>query len=160
MKKRPANADAAPLAAGVGLVALDIVFSENRLEKPRYLAGGMCGKVFVALRDLEWQSAPIAILQEGAAANALPDAPSTPRLGLPLDGCKAIASAISSTLVSLGTLLAAYELSLWRCGEDRTDMGIVYVDFQEYDLTGNVPAKTTSKCYTAWLYGECYAPTR
>jgi hypothetical protein len=77
----------------------------------------------------------------------------------PLGGCKAVVSAMSSKLLSLGALLAAYELSRWRRGDDRIDMGVGHVDAQGYNLTGHVPAETTSEHYTAWLYGECYAPT-
>lgn len=39
MKKQPANAYAAPLAAGIGLVALDVVLSEDRPEGAPLLGG-------------------------------------------------------------------------------------------------------------------------
>jgi fructokinase len=71
MKNQNVNFEAAPLAAGTGLVALDVVLSQDRPEKPRYWAGGTCGNVLVALRYLGWQSAPIARLREGAAASGL-----------------------------------------------------------------------------------------
>lgn len=77
----------------------------------------------------------------------------------PLGGCKAVVSAMSSKLLSLGALLAAYELSQWRRGGDRIDVGVGHVDAQGYNLTGHVPAESASECYTAWLYGECYAQT-
>jgi len=65
------NADAAPYAAGTGLVALDVVLSEDRPEGPRYWAGGTCGNLLVVLSYLGWRSAPIARLREGAAATEL-----------------------------------------------------------------------------------------
>jgi sugar/nucleoside kinase (ribokinase family) len=71
MKKQPADINAAPVAAGTGLLALDVVLSETRPEEPRYWAGGTCGNVLVVLRYLGWQSAPIARLREGAAASEL-----------------------------------------------------------------------------------------
>lgn len=79
------TADAAQLAAEIGLLALAFVLSEERPEEPCYWAGGTCGNVFAVLRDLGWQSAPIS-------------------------------SAMSSKLLSLGALLAAYGLSQWRRG--------------------------------------------
>ncbi len=85
MKKQPANADAAPLAAGFGLVVL----SEDRPEEPHFWEGGMCGNVFVMLRYLGWQSAPMPSLRKGAAATAVPDAPSIPSLGPLFGGCNA-----------------------------------------------------------------------
>lgn len=71
MKTQLANAQAAPLVAGTGLVALDVVISEDRPGEPRYWAGGTCGNVLVVLRYLGWQSAPIARLREGVAATEL-----------------------------------------------------------------------------------------
>ncbi|HOD19121.1 MAG TPA: hypothetical protein PLV86_00015 [Candidatus Fermentibacter daniensis] len=78
----------------------------------------------------------------------------------PLGGCKAVVSAMSSKLLSLGALLAAYELWQWRHGGDRIDVGVGHVDAQGYSLSCPVPAATTSECYMAWLYGECYAPSK
>ena len=63
--------DSAPLVAGTGFLALDVVLSEDRPDEQRCWAGGTCGNVLIALRYLGWQSAPIARLRDGAAANVL-----------------------------------------------------------------------------------------
>lgn len=157
MKKQPANTDAAPLAAGIGLVAFDAVLSEDRPEEPRYWADGTCGNVFVVLRYLGWQLAPIVSLREGTAATALPDAPSIPRLDLPFGGCNSVVSAMSPKLLVLSALLAAHKLSRWRRGEERIDVCVSHVDVQGYMLTGEFSAETNSECHRAWLFGECYA---
>ena len=75
----------------------------------------------------------------------------------PLGGCKVVVSAMSSKLLSLGALLAAYELSQWRCEEDRVAVGVGHVDAQGYSLRDPASAVRTSECYTMWLFGECYA---
>jgi fructokinase len=71
MKMQFVNEDEAPLATGTGLVALDVVLSDDQPVEPRYWAGGTCGNVLVALSYLGWRSAPIVRLREGAAANGL-----------------------------------------------------------------------------------------
>lgn len=55
----------------------------------------------------------------------------------PLGGCKAVLSAMSSKLLSVGALLAAYELSRWRSGPDRVDVGVAHVDTQGYRIQEN-----------------------
>ncbi len=153
MKKRFANADAAPLATGVRLVALGAVLSEDRPEEPRYWVGGTCENVFVVLSCFGWQSAPIASLRLGAAATALPDAPPIPNLDLPFGGRNAAVSAMSEKLLFLSVLLAAYKLSWWHRREERIEVGVGYID----TLTGEVSAETNSEYHTAWLFGECFA---
>ena len=78
----------------------------------------------------------------------------------PLGGCKAVVSAMSSKLLSLGAILAAYELSQWRQGADRVDVGVGHVDTQGYRVLGTVPSEAKSEYYTMWLSGECYAQTK
>lgn len=72
----------------------------------------------------------------------------------PLSGCKAVVSAMSSKLSSMGALLAAYDL---RCGGsgDHIDVGIAHVEAQGYSLNppNGMPAATL---YNLWLAGECY----
>jgi hypothetical protein len=72
----------------------------------------------------------------------------------PLSGCKAVLSAMSSKLSSLGALLAAYELR-GTSGADHVDVGVAHVEAQGYRLhrPDNVPPPTL---YTLWLAGECY----
>jgi sugar/nucleoside kinase (ribokinase family) len=60
-----------PLVVGTGLVALDVVVSENQSTTPSYWAGGTCGNVLTILRYLGWQSAPIARLRQGVTADSL-----------------------------------------------------------------------------------------
>jgi fructokinase len=62
-----------PLALGMGLLALDVVISESESEPIRHRAGGTCGNVLLALRYLNWQTAPIARLQQGPATTRLLD---------------------------------------------------------------------------------------
>jgi len=73
----------------------------------------------------------------------------------PLSGCKAVVSAMSSKLSSLGALLAAYELRSGS-GDDHVDVGVAHVESQGYtlDRPGDVPPATL---YDLWLAGECYA---
>jgi hypothetical protein len=72
----------------------------------------------------------------------------------PLHGCKAVVSAMSSKLSSLGALLASYEL---RANSDRVEVGVAHVEAQGYSLT--VPDVVPPPVlYDLWLAGECYAP--
>jgi sugar/nucleoside kinase (ribokinase family) len=71
MKKPPVSTDAAPLALGTGLVALDVVVTEGDAASPRYWAGGTCGNVLIALAYLGWRSAPVARLRGGDATTRL-----------------------------------------------------------------------------------------
>lgn len=73
----------------------------------------------------------------------------------PLSGCKAVVSAMSSKLSSLGALLAAYELR-GAGSEDHVDVGVAHVESQGYrlDRPSDVPPPTL---YNLSLAGECYA---
>ena len=64
-----------------------------------------------------------------------------------LGGCRAAISPMSSKLMSLGALLAAYELK--ECGYR---VGIAHVDTQGYSLKGGAP---NAELYGLWLCGEC-----
>lgn len=71
----------------------------------------------------------------------------------PLSGCKAVVSAMSSKLSSIGALLAAHELR--NCAAaDRVDVGVAHVEAQGYSLNrpADVPNPTL---YSLWLTGEC-----
>src|SRR5260221_1880555 len=50
------------IAIGTGLLALDVVDSENSGEPVRFWAGGTCGNVLLALRFLGWNAKPVARL--------------------------------------------------------------------------------------------------
>jgi hypothetical protein len=72
----------------------------------------------------------------------------------PLGGCRAVVSAMSSKLSSLGALLAAYELRT-STGELHVDVGVAHVEAQGYSLQrSSVSPQTT--LYSLWLAGECY----
>ena len=66
-----------------------------------------------------------------------------------LGGCRVAISPMSSKLMSLGALLAAYELK--GCGQR---VGVAHVDAQGYTLGGTVP---NPDLYGLWLCGECDA---
>jgi hypothetical protein len=73
----------------------------------------------------------------------------------PLGGCKAVVSAMSSKLLSVGALLAAYELKA-STGDEHVDVGVAHVETHGYALsrTKNAPSATL---FDLWLAGECYA---
>ena len=52
-----------PLAVGMGLVALDVVFTTNGYVAPRCYAGGTCGNVLTILSYLGWRSLPVSRLR-------------------------------------------------------------------------------------------------
>ena len=62
-----------PVAVGIGLVALDVVLTDDKDQQPRYFAGGTCGNVLTILTYLGWRSNPVARLSPGAAADCLLD---------------------------------------------------------------------------------------
>ena len=71
----------------------------------------------------------------------------------PLNGCKVVISALSSKLLSLGALLAAYELRKWA--------GIAHVEVSGYVMSvadPNVLNNIHEELFEIWLAGECYAP--
>jgi len=72
----------------------------------------------------------------------------------PLGGCKVALSAVSSKLLSLGSILAAYELK-----ENGTSVGLAHVESQGFVIGApgdpTVP-DTTGELFNLWLAGECY----
>jgi hypothetical protein len=71
----------------------------------------------------------------------------------PLSGCKAVVSAMSSKLSSLGALLAAYELHS-SLGDRHVDVGVAHVEAQGYAIAQHDGPPPT--LYNLWLAGECY----
>ena len=72
----------------------------------------------------------------------------------PLKGCQVVISPLSSKLLCVGALLATYELYT-----EESNVGIVYVENQTYDIDGAVDIdkiKEKSVPFTMWLTGECY----
>lgn len=73
----------------------------------------------------------------------------------PLSGCKAVVSAMSSKLASIGALLAAYELR-GTVGSAHVDVGVAHVETQGYrfERPADVPSPSL---FNLWLAGECHA---
>jgi hypothetical protein len=74
----------------------------------------------------------------------------------PLGGCKAVLSALSTKLLSVGALLVAYELK-----RAKVDVGVAHVECQGYTMevaTEGDGTKTQSELFGLWLWGECYEP--
>jgi len=69
----------------------------------------------------------------------------------PLGGCKVVISTLSSKLLSLGALLAAYELR--RAGKE---VGIAHVEARGYEIF-HVDPDVCVELFELWLTGECYA---
>ena len=57
-----------PVAAGTGLIALDVVIHTDAKEPPRLYAGGTCGNVLAILSYLGWVSHPVARLNGDEAS--------------------------------------------------------------------------------------------
>ncbi len=76
---------------------------------------------------------------------------------MPLGGCKAVISALSTKLTSIGALLAAYELRQLK--EQSLDVGVAHVESQGYAISQAdrkaLPLAST-KLFELWLRGECY----
>ncbi|HRE73461.1 MAG TPA: hypothetical protein PK637_02070 [Flavobacteriales bacterium] len=71
----------------------------------------------------------------------------------PLKGCKAVASTFSSKLLSIGTLLTAYEL------REEIGVGVLNVDSEGYiidDIEGVKNLKNQSELFLSWLTGQPY----
>ncbi|SRR5579883_3520425 len=73
MKNQNPSSDQPPFAIGTGLLALDDVRIDGDERPPRRWAGGTCGNVLLALRYLGWQTAPVARLRPGTAADRILD---------------------------------------------------------------------------------------
>jgi hypothetical protein len=74
----------------------------------------------------------------------------------PLGGCKTVVSAQTSKLLSIGTLLAAYELK-----QNAMSIGLAHVEAQGYEVSSNINETSATKegeLFTLWLAGECYEP--
>ncbi len=70
----------------------------------------------------------------------------------PLGGCKVAISALSSKLLSIGALLAAYELK-----GAKFSIGIANVEAQGYQIEGDTES-IKAELFTLWLIGDCYEP--
>jgi fructokinase len=57
-----------PAVVGTGLVALDVVITEDAAEAPRSFVGGTCGNVLTVLSYLGWKAAPVSRLGPGVAS--------------------------------------------------------------------------------------------
>lgn len=66
----------------------------------------------------------------------------------PLQGCKVVISAISSKLLSLGALLAAYDLKM-----QNYIIGIAHIDTLGYEITNPLTTKDESELHMFWLTG-------
>ncbi len=68
-----------------------------------------------------------------------------------LGGCKVVVSAVSSKLLSIGALLAAYEAK-------RSDymIGVAHVESHGYKMEVHETKQNTSELFSLWLAGECY----
>lgn len=72
---------------------------------------------------------------------------------LPLKGCKTILSALSSKLLSIGALLAAYDL------RREYAIGVAHVEAQGYTMPEEeqiIESKYQEELFSLWLAGECY----
>jgi hypothetical protein len=73
---------------------------------------------------------------------------------MPLGGCRAVISSVSSKLLSIGALLAAYELK-----EAKLDIGIAHIESQGYRVEQEESIAALTSCsvlFGLWLSGECY----
>lgn len=61
----------APICAGTGLLALDLVINKDKKTEPKLCAGGSCGNVLAILSYLGWEAYPIARLTKDAAAEEI-----------------------------------------------------------------------------------------
>jgi sugar/nucleoside kinase (ribokinase family) len=68
--RKPARSQR-PVAVGMGLVALDIVFTASSDAPPRSYAGGTCGNVLTILSYLGWRAYPVSRLRTDKAGNRL-----------------------------------------------------------------------------------------
>ncbi len=60
-----------PTCVGIGLVALDVLFSDKLNTPIGFYAGGSCGNVMAILSYLGWETFPIARLRNNEAGNIL-----------------------------------------------------------------------------------------
>jgi len=69
----------------------------------------------------------------------------------PLDGCKVVISALSSKLLSIGALLAAWE------AKKSYRIGIAHIEPHGYILKHQGPTQNDEELFSLWLAGECYS---
>lgn len=72
----------------------------------------------------------------------------------PLGGCRAVVSSVSSKLLSIGAMLAAYELK-----RAKIDVGIAQIEAQGYRIEEEKSIRALaegSMLFGLWLAGECY----
>ncbi|MFB2891714.1 hypothetical protein ACE1CI_02100 [Aerosakkonemataceae cyanobacterium BLCC-F50] len=67
-----------------------------------------------------------------------------------LGGCNAFISPLSSKLLSIGSLLAAYEI------KQDFPVGIIHVESRGYQMLSPEEKDNESELFTLWLAGECY----
>ena len=69
----------------------------------------------------------------------------------PLHGCKIVISAVSSKLLSIGALLAAYEAS--KAGYM---IGVSHIETHGYSMNTPDGNNQSKDLFSLWLAGECY----
>ena len=72
-----------------------------------------------------------------------------------MGGCKIILSALSSKLLSLGSLMAAYDLIYSPIANKPEATGIAHIEAQGYYLPSS-PHVGGDELFSIWLAGECY----
>jgi fructokinase len=60
--------DPAPVVAGSGLIALDVIINDQAPNEPRLQTGGSCGNVLSILSYLGWESFPLARINQSPAS--------------------------------------------------------------------------------------------
>jgi sugar/nucleoside kinase (ribokinase family) len=60
-----------PSIVGTGLLALDVVISDDDCSSPRRWAGGTCGNVLIILSYLDWDAYPVGRLDSEAASKRI-----------------------------------------------------------------------------------------
>jgi hypothetical protein len=116
MKNQNRSSDQPPFAIGTGLLALDDVRIDGDERPPRRWAGGTCGNVLLALRYLGWQTAPVARLRPGTAADRILDdlrtwGASTEFISLEADG----STPVIVHRIGRSTSGEPYHTFSWRC---------------------------------------------
>ncbi len=74
----------------------------------------------------------------------------------PLRGCRVVVSAVSSKLLSVGALLASYELK----GAEMS-VGLAHVEAQGYNIDKEEREESVGseeEIFALWLVGDCYEP--
>lgn len=74
-----------------------------------------------------------------------------------LGGCQVFISPLSSKLLSIGSLLASYEITQrYRLTQKGCPVGIVHVESRGYQMLNPERKDNGTELYTLWLAGECY----